>query len=103
MSKRMTADRWPGIIAAQEKSGEKISEYCKRKNICRPSFFHWRKRLKETSSQSGFKRIDTNISPVVMPQGLGNIRIWTPNGYQIESNECKAEELKRVLEVVSQI
>jgi hypothetical protein len=109
MNQRTRADQWPGIIAAQEKSGLGIGKFCEREKICRASFFIQRKQLKGTAARKGFKRIQVayamrdDVKGSEVQEGLRGIRIFSPNGYQLEINGCGQDELQRALEVISRL
>ena len=41
------ADRWRERIAAQQRSGLSIKQFCKEQNLAEHCFYGWRKRLRE--------------------------------------------------------
>ena len=42
------ADGWADRIAAQQRSGMSIKQFCKQRGVTECSFYAWRKRLQET-------------------------------------------------------
>ena len=42
------ADEWSERIAAQQRSGVSVKQFCKEKGLTEYSFYAWRKRLQET-------------------------------------------------------
>ncbi|HEX4130917.1 MAG TPA: hypothetical protein VHZ24_12820 [Pirellulales bacterium] len=47
-SRRRGADEWRETISAQAGSGLSIAAYCRDQGISQPSFFVWRRRLRQT-------------------------------------------------------
>ena len=43
------ADEWAERIAAQQRSGTSVKQFCKEQGLTEYSFYAWRKRLNETS------------------------------------------------------
>jgi hypothetical protein len=41
------ADEWAGRIAAQQRSGMSVKQFCKEQGLTEYSFYAWRKRLQE--------------------------------------------------------
>ena len=41
------ADEWAERIAAQQRSGESVKQFCKEQGVSEYSFYAWRKRLRE--------------------------------------------------------
>ena len=41
------ADEWAGRIAAQQRSGMSVQQFCKEQGLTEYSFYAWRKRLQE--------------------------------------------------------
>ena len=42
------ADEWAGRIAAQQRSGMSVKQFCKEQGLTEYSFYAWRKRLQES-------------------------------------------------------
>ena len=42
------ADEWAGRIAAQQRSGMSVKQFCKEQGLTEYSFYTWRKRLQES-------------------------------------------------------
>jgi transposase-like protein len=107
MRKWVRMGQWPAIIEAQAKSGQGVNEFCEANDICRTSFFKWRRQLKKPAEPSGFKRLVV-ASPraeieLREQEDLTGLRILVPNGYKVEANGCGMEDLRRALEMVGRL
>ena len=49
-TKNPKADEWAERIAAQQRSGMSVKQFCKEKGLTEYSFYAWRKRLQESGS-----------------------------------------------------
>ena len=58
-----TRDRyWRERIAAQERSGLSVQQFCKEQGLNNPSFYYWRKRLRQQTPVR-FALIETGVAP----------------------------------------
>lgn len=105
---RRGASFWMAHIKAQEKSGLKVSEYCRRHGLAASTFYDWKRRFSRSSS--------SQLNLVSLPerlvgdhgQGLQDffceIRICIGRGYRVEVGEgFNALVLKRVVSVLESI
>jgi len=53
---------WRERIAAQERSGLSVQQFCKEQGLNNPSFYYWRKRLRQQTAVR-FALIDTGAAP----------------------------------------
>jgi transposase-like protein len=53
---------WREKIAAQERSGLSVQQFCKEQGLNNPSFYYWRKRLHQQTAVR-FALIDTGAAP----------------------------------------
>ena len=42
--------KWRKLIAEQARSGQTVTAFCRERDLCRPYFFVWKKRLREDTS-----------------------------------------------------
>jgi len=52
---RLRKDRelhWRGVLRRQTQSGMNVAEFCRRESISGPSFYSWRRKLKERDARS---------------------------------------------------
>ena len=42
--------RWSALIREFRAGGETITEFCRRRGISKPSFYHWRRRLRQAAA-----------------------------------------------------
>ncbi|MGC2489645.1 MAG: hypothetical protein WA412_13285 [Candidatus Sulfotelmatobacter sp.] len=52
MTKRRKKARtkWRRLISEQARSGQTVTTFCRERGLCRPSFFAWKKRLREDTA-----------------------------------------------------
>ena len=113
-SRRSIQGKWRKLILTQQASGLNPGVYCSKENICRTSFYAWRKRLRlmpgePTSallhdagcenSVSGHER--KGFMQVVAPEQEVSsvIRVELPNGYRV-AMDYKDKDLKQLLELL---
>lgn len=96
MGKRRT-DRelhWRGVLQRQSDSGLSIATFCRQESISAPSFYAWRRKLKERDAGalgSGFQEraasSDAQLLPVRIESGasLAPVRIFLPGGAWIDA------------------
>ena len=53
---------WRERIAAQERSGLSVQQFCKEQGLNNPSFYYWRKRLRQQTPVR-FALIETGVAP----------------------------------------
>ena len=75
---RRSMSQWQKVISNQETTGESVSVYCRKKDLCQKSFYTWRRRLRKENKF--IEVIPPKISPIIQYQ----IRITSPQGYLIE-------------------
>lgn len=107
--------RWRKMILAQQASGLRPVEFCSKENICRTSFYTWRKRLRALPDVAtgallpdagGEKSAHGNdlkgFMQVVPPQTESSraIRIELPNGYRVAMDNIGEDGLKKLLELL---
>lgn len=65
------ADEWAERIAAQQRSGISVKQFCKERGLTEYSFYAWRKRLQESGPvrfalvERGTRRQERTAEPVV--------------------------------------
>jgi len=112
--KEQTKQKWRGIVLAQKTSGLYPIEFCRQNNICRPSFYQWRKMLGMADEAAGSGMIAIPGKDILRTKNLprGFIRVMppiektegicveTPNGYQVKTGQIGESGLKSVLEML---
>jgi len=95
-------------IKAQEKSGLKVREYCRRHGLAASTFYDWKRRFFRRSS--GHPNLVSLPERLVGDHGQGlqdfscQIRICIGRGYRVEVGEgFNALVLKRVVSVLESI
>ena len=102
---------WQRLLNQHAKSGLTIQEFCSRESISQPSFYAWRKKLREqesvgTAGPKSRRRVDSSGSDrEFIPLQLGNstsaLEVIHPHGYQIRiSGAVDIQVLQQVLQVL---
>lgn len=104
--------RWREILRRQADSGVSICQFCARERLSEPSFYAWRKRLREPvkeGRQSGAagRGQQSNHGPLFLPVKLFDsapaMEIIHPLGYRIQlTGEVDRIALRRVLETLEE-
>jgi hypothetical protein len=42
--------KWQKLVREQERSGQSVKTFCQERALCRPYFFTWKKRLRESTA-----------------------------------------------------
>ena len=78
---------WRSRIVDQQQSALSVKEYCQRESISQPSFYAWKRKLKEREVQSDS---DLKLIPVVVSDTTGDaparpsVTIRLPGGVQLD-------------------
>lgn len=113
-AKIKSKERWIELIQAHKASGLRVEEFCLRENICRTSFYSWRRGLgmakehgarppsPEHSNKNGMaERMSKGFMRVMPPVNkLTGICIETSNGYKVDTGYDGIDGLKDVLQVL---
>lgn len=43
--------KWRKLVAEQKRSGESVAAFCRKRGLCAPQFFAWKKRLSQTQPE----------------------------------------------------
>ena len=102
MRQEKREDRWREVVLAQKASGLEPVEYCRKEELCRTSFYAWRKRLGMAEGPVAGVKLAKGFMRLMPPASAmaGGIRIETPNGYRVEALDVGEGGLKSVLEVL---
>ena len=90
---------WSKLIAEQQTSGEPVRPFCRERGITEPSFYYWRKRLRENETVR-FALLETkaataDVAPAIELQLSTGERLLIRNGVD-------AATLRLVLDAVRQ-
>jgi len=102
---------WQEIMDRQAKSDLSIRAFCSREQISEPSFYVWRRKLRErngdeTRSMTGSRRgedtgQDREFIPLTLVDGTGPVEVIHPDGYRIcFTGEVALPTLERILDVL---
>jgi transposase-like protein len=114
MSRKKNTEKelhWRKMVDRQVGSGLSIRRYCAKEGISQPSFYAWRKRLRERKHdgrQSGDSRRDTDghggdhdFIPLKLRDSASALEVIHPLGYQVRvTGEVNRTALRQVLEVL---
>lgn len=115
MSGRKSAEkalRWREILRRQSESGVSVREFCRSEGLSEPSFYTWRKRLREPSKSGrrpsrASRRQDGDQGPLFLPVKLLDsaavLEIIHPLGYRIHmTGEVNPVALRHVIETLEE-
>ena len=54
---------WAKTIAEQEAGGLSVPAFCRERDVCAGSFYHWRRRLRTNAGPVRFALIETKTAP----------------------------------------
>jgi len=78
---------WSQIIFEQQRSGQSIAEFCRRRGLAQPSFFVWRRRLGSgAETASGFVELKTSTPEalvVASARPLAELELLLPFGGRV--------------------
>ncbi len=66
--------KWRKLVAGQARSGETVAAFCRRRGLCEPHFYWWKKRLGEAI---GTKFVEVKLAPPapIAPWAAGDPRL----------------------------
>jgi transposase-like protein len=89
---------WSRLIAEQEGGGQKVRPFCRERGIGEPSFYYWRKRLRQCDTVR-FALLETAPAATASPDSV--LELVLRNGERLRiGNQVEAATLRLVLEVV---
>jgi transposase-like protein len=97
---------WRDRLARFHKSGLTVAEFCRREGVSNPSFYQWRKRLRQSAPRSNRSRrpehaeaepLPTFVPLTIPPPALAEIEF--PDGVRIRVPVGNREALRAVLHV----
>jgi hypothetical protein len=60
--------KWGKLISQQAQSGQSVAAFCRKRKLCAPHFFQWKKRL----SQASHEFVEVKVTPAKTPRpGVG--------------------------------
>ncbi len=68
---------WRDLIERQERSGGSVADFCRREGVSTPSFYNWRRRLREPDRRTGNggRRRRTAFVPVRVQAHPGTVDV----------------------------
>jgi transposase-like protein len=89
---------WSKLIAEQEAGGQKVRSFCRERGITEPSFYYWRKRLRQRETVR-FALLATK--PADTDSQASALELVLRNGERLRiGNQVDAARLRIVLEAV---
>jgi len=91
---------WRERIAAQERSGLSVQQFCKEQGLNNPSFYYWRKRLRQQTPVR-FALIETGVAPQPPAHSEHCLELVLPAGERLRIGAgVNAAVLRTVLEAL---
>ena len=105
-TKRSRADRerfWRDLIERQQQSGQSIRAFCDSEGVSQPSFFSWRKRLRNANGNPRSRFVPVHVAAESTPAPQGRIEILLSDGKSVRVEPgFDAQALCAVLAVLEQ-
>ena len=111
MVRRKNAEKelqWREILDRQAGSGFSIREFCAREGISQPSFYAWRKKLRERPAETARRPEqpagDAQLFvPLQLLDPSGSLEIVHPRGYRIQvTGDVNPVALRHVIEALEE-
>ncbi len=93
---------WRSLINEHSQSGDSIRHFCEQRGVSQPSFFAWRKRIRDRDKKSDMSATEGQLVPVVLDSqnnepkadfgSCPHFEILTPNGFVLRFAEGTASE-----------
>lgn len=104
---------WREILKRQAEGGLSVRKFCATEGISEPSFYAWRRKLQERSSDAARpreprRRVDESgngrlFVPLKLLEGSRTLEIIHPRGYRVQlTGDVNPVALRQVLEVLDQ-
>ena len=94
---------WRLVIEEHSKSGLSAREFCRRESISEPSFYSWRRKIRERDANANghSKRVPALVELVPNSNhDLAGIEIETPSGVKIRFEQPDVGQLSAVLAAI---
>ena len=92
--------KWRRLIAKQARSGQTVTAFCGERGLCRPYFFVWKKRLRESAATKFLEVQVAEPAPLSVP-GDSRIEVRLQNGRSlVVGRGFDAEQVRALLAVV---
>jgi hypothetical protein len=59
--------KWRKLISQQAKSGQSVAAFCRKRGLCAPHFFAWRKRLAQATAEK-FVEVQVTVPATAVPR-----------------------------------
>jgi hypothetical protein len=94
--------RWRKLVSEQQRSGQTVAEFCHERDLCRPYFFLWKKRLRERATPKFSKFLEVQVAePTPSVSDDSRIEVRLRNGRSlVVGRGCDAEQVRALLAVV---
>ena len=109
MARKQGAEsRWHGIVSRQAGSGMSVRQFCVAEGISEPSFYSWRRRLRDQqehgSGRGGHNTpAEAPFVPVKLLETHPSLEILHPLGYRIQvTGDVDPVALRRVVEALDE-
>ena len=81
-SKPPSRETWIARLQRFQLSSLNVTEFCQREGVSTPSFYHWKKRLRDELSSP--RRDDGQFVPVRVAESITSVTVNLPNGTTVE-------------------
>jgi|SRR5215472_10784758 len=94
--------KWRRLVSEQQRSGQTVTAFCRERDLCRPYFFAWKKRLQGSVAAKFSKFLEVQLAePTLRVPDDSRIEVRLRNGRSlVVGRGCDAEQLRALLAVV---
>jgi hypothetical protein len=92
--------KWQGLVSAQGRSGQTVAAFCRKRKLCAPHFFWWKKRLGASGAETF---VEVKLAAAAATLGAGEdrrVEVVLRNGRRLRVGPGFDAELVRALAVV---
>ena len=73
---------WLDRLRRFSRSNLSVSEFCRREKVSVPSYYHWRRKLADATSEAGARRQPATFIPVQVASSA-DLQVTFPNGARL--------------------
>jgi hypothetical protein len=94
--------KWRRLVSEQARSGQTVTAFCRERALCRPYFFAWKKRLRN-SATANFLEVRVK-EPAPSALGDPRVEVRLPNGRSlVVGRGFDAEQVRALLALVEAV
>jgi len=96
--RKQARTKWRKLISQQAKSGQNVAAFCRKRGLCAPHFFAWRKRLEPAEAK---KFVEVKVASTAVLDSAVEIHLGDGRCLRVRPG-FDAQHLRAVLAVLEQ-